>query len=97
MPPFPPLMEVPGTYAFWSTHGASAWRQHQQHSTMNQFPSTIQHSAIRSNPAVPLFHNEVHHTTKVRKHPGLPDSDATTSTEQNATSRTTGKSVQKFS
>ena len=57
MPKFPPLIEVPGTYAFWSTHGASTWRQHQQHSTMNQFSNTIQSSTIRSNPAVPLFHN----------------------------------------
>ena len=55
MPPFPPLMEVLGSYAFWSTHKASTWRQHQQHSTMNQFLSVIQHSAIRSNPAVHLF------------------------------------------
>ena len=56
MPPFPPLMHVHGTYAFSSTHGASAWRQHQQHSTMNQFSSAIQHSSIRSNPAVLPFH-----------------------------------------
>lgn len=56
MPHFPPLMEVPGTYAFWSTHGASTWRQHQQHSIMNQFPNAIQSSATRSNPAVLLFH-----------------------------------------
>ena len=57
MPKFPPLIEVLGTFAFWSTHGASTWRQHQQHSTMNQFSNTIQSSTIRSNPAVPLFHN----------------------------------------
>ena len=69
----------------------------ERYSTLNNTFKSGSSSLPQRPQPVALIHKEVHHTSEVRMHPELPDSDATTSTEQNTTSRTTGKSVHKFS